>query len=585
MHGVEYAFERGDYSDWLTAGTELAWAITEPADYVDADELHNTPAVTAPGLDVADAFLFDDASVSSGSQLKEIAVSELDKRWGEAPLVASLPIPLVVGERFKLTATDTVIVPAEYGAITFQTDAREIPVNKSGFNGIYAYNAMHGTASLQGKVFVNMDSTATYRKLWLYTGTQPTVYDISLVGVPDNVRFHEVIGLLPSAIASGTTYKVEARESDGDYLEASRDYLPGDWTVTTTSTLTHTPGSPATWAEFGNTDVFPDVKYGVVPIAAIPQLTNAKLPDRIQQSKIPVPGLRYIADHIRGPGSTISSSPATVRSPETTLNGFDMSLVGNNQGLMGIELIFTLTNRLSNTVAFDQVANQDEASDHLTVRHFYEVDVATVLATPAYQASQLNGVVIAKQDVFNGANDIADITAYVGRTGQNRPVFYFIHDIEAGSESYTLSTQLFVSFLNSGTGQTGVPYTQHGTAYPFYSRIATAEITDASAFVANNGSTQSGTISNEDPEHIRVPQWEDASNFVCILYPSGELSEIADINKDTGLVREYISDMSKGSSSENIDVAWRNDTNYDIWCTPSAQSDSTPWSGRKLRLR
>ena len=56
---------------------------------IDAAHLHDTPALAVNHLADDDAFLLDDASVSTGSQLKEISVSELDKRWNPPPTAAS----------------------------------------------------------------------------------------------------------------------------------------------------------------------------------------------------------------------------------------------------------------------------------------------------------------------------------------------------------------------------------------------------------------------------------------------------------------------------------------------------------------
>ena len=54
------------------------------ASAVDGADLHNTPALTNSQLEGSDAILLDDASVTSGSELKEISITELDKRWASA---------------------------------------------------------------------------------------------------------------------------------------------------------------------------------------------------------------------------------------------------------------------------------------------------------------------------------------------------------------------------------------------------------------------------------------------------------------------------------------------------------------------
>ena len=50
---------------------------------IDGADLHNTPALFNSSLQSEDAVLLDDASVTSGSELKEISIAELDKRWGD----------------------------------------------------------------------------------------------------------------------------------------------------------------------------------------------------------------------------------------------------------------------------------------------------------------------------------------------------------------------------------------------------------------------------------------------------------------------------------------------------------------------
>ena len=68
------------------SGTESG--ILAPAEYarihaaIDAEHLHDTPQVDNAHIEGTDAILFDDASVSTGSQLREIPFSELDMRWG-----------------------------------------------------------------------------------------------------------------------------------------------------------------------------------------------------------------------------------------------------------------------------------------------------------------------------------------------------------------------------------------------------------------------------------------------------------------------------------------------------------------------
>ena len=52
---------------------------------IDASHLHDTPDIAAEHLSLSDAFLIDDASIAEGdgSQLREIRVDQLDKRWDQ----------------------------------------------------------------------------------------------------------------------------------------------------------------------------------------------------------------------------------------------------------------------------------------------------------------------------------------------------------------------------------------------------------------------------------------------------------------------------------------------------------------------
>lgn len=76
-------------ADHLPSASGSASGIIGPTEYtrihdsIDAAHLHDTPALLASHLDDADAVLIDDSSVADGqgSQLREVPLSELDKRW------------------------------------------------------------------------------------------------------------------------------------------------------------------------------------------------------------------------------------------------------------------------------------------------------------------------------------------------------------------------------------------------------------------------------------------------------------------------------------------------------------------------
>ena len=84
-----------EWRDLPTAGTQQA-GIIQPAEYVkinsaiQADDLHSTPQLAIEHLQPGDALLLDDASVTTGSELAEILVSELDQRWVGAAVESPL---------------------------------------------------------------------------------------------------------------------------------------------------------------------------------------------------------------------------------------------------------------------------------------------------------------------------------------------------------------------------------------------------------------------------------------------------------------------------------------------------------------
>ena len=84
-----------EWRDLPTASSQQA-GIIQPAEYIkinsaiQADDLHSTPQLANDHLQPTDALLLDDASVDSGSELAEVLVSELDKRWQGAAVESPL---------------------------------------------------------------------------------------------------------------------------------------------------------------------------------------------------------------------------------------------------------------------------------------------------------------------------------------------------------------------------------------------------------------------------------------------------------------------------------------------------------------
>ena len=123
------------------AGIITAAQFTKLEDAVEASTLHDTPALTNDQLQGADALLLDDASVAAGSQLREILISELDKRWNTANEIEPIAaVPATDG----YTVGDIINVSGSLYELVDDTDDSHIIRGTAGGYDNFYYGAGKG---------------------------------------------------------------------------------------------------------------------------------------------------------------------------------------------------------------------------------------------------------------------------------------------------------------------------------------------------------------------------------------------------------------------------------------------------------
>ena len=425
---IEYSWQSGDYSGWIKSGSAEAWAVVRP---------------------IEDKDLVPDQAGHEGEVLHTDGTTS---RWDTAArptAISKLPVPLVPRRRYVLTAQDSIDQSIRIVALQEQTTLRGIEFPSHAIvNGIRAFIPTfsgNNAAALRGKVFLSLHSVPSSAVTKIHLGTAlggQAEYTVAAASVPGETRLYEVSGLAYADIEPGTGYWVNVEFADGSFVYAPTVVQPGDWTAITAQSVTHTPGSSATWAEFGSPEPLPTNKLPY----QVSTWARTGNPDRIPPNKAPTPGISTVFDETPGPGFTVNGSSSTVDSSVTAPTpAFDLDTLdtpGQGNGYFVFECRFTLTNPLSNTIAFQAVANRDEAEDSRTANVSDDVSASTLKALTAYGPSSLVGHEIGRVSVYKAADELGIAIAYVSRDSNNQIGVWMKYEGSAGSENFTLSTTL-----------------------------------------------------------------------------------------------------------------------------------------------
>ena len=440
--------------------------------------------------------LVSDIPVASGYSVREFDDLELNTinidvdQWkrilsGRPVAITRLPVPLVPTHRYILSAPDTIDQSVKITALQEQTTLRgiEFPTHAV-VNGIRAFIPTYSgnnAAALRGKVFLSLHSVPPSAVSKIHLGTalgSQSEYTVAAASVPGETRLYEISGLSYNDIIVGTGYWVNVEFADGSFVYAPTAVAAGDWTARTAQSVVHSPGSAAVWAENGNADPF--------PVNKLPYQTEiwARVgnDDPLPIAKVPAPALQTVYDRDAGPGLIINGSNADARSGIVAPTPpFDMDATGRGSGVLEVEVEFSLTNRLSNTIAFQQVANRDEADDALTARVSNFTSISSLLALQAYTPSTVHAVEIGQVTVYKGSTELGDVIVYVSRDANNQIALWMLYNGQAGSENFTLSTTVTAYFQHHDAGpDAGQRYSQ-STVNP--SLATTAIATDTTIAV------------------------------------------------------------------------------------------------------
>ena len=200
---LTYKDGTAEWADLPSASGSQA-GIIHPAEYakinaaIDGATLHNTPMVANQHIAGADAVLFDDASVSVGSQLREITFDQLDERWVNEGDAAG-------GSLSSVAHDDTL-----QGSGTSSSELRvTTPLNKVGSDFIHHGLEGDGQTQQSGLIAQHLGDKPNASQLEDYTYT--TFYD------PGPRYTDEWIGIrIPIADKARVDhYEVYVSESDG----------------------------------------------------------------------------------------------------------------------------------------------------------------------------------------------------------------------------------------------------------------------------------------------------------------------------------------------------------------------------------
>ena len=432
----------------------------------------------------------------------ELEAGHIDVRQWQGALgitsdtVAKLPVPLVVGNSYRLTAADTIRQDGRVRALAEQPTLKGIEANQGNFNGVRSTAPGAGAfASLRNRVWVSLHAAPAAGKdvvrLWLGTTIANTAaYSVANSAVPGAGHTYLVDGTLNyDSITVDEFYYVNVEYSDGTFAYPSTPVPVAVWTATGQRTVVRTPGTPVDWAEFGNTDD--------IPLTKIPVMDNAHLPALIDEDKIP----RHITRSVNlldgaGTGLIISSSGAPAYAAPTGMTtAFDLDDASNQAGTLQVEGIISMSNRLSNTIAFNQAANQDDAVTTTTISgitFLNSVRMSTVYNSPANL-----GVLIGSATVYKGTSELGTLSLYISRDANNVMGYSLVYIGASGSDTWTFNmTAIRISVSRQDVGVVATPgdatilaagssTTAHTWAPKVLSDYIEGEITDAAPAAGN----------------------------------------------------------------------------------------------------
>lgn len=430
--------------------------ILMPAEYalihsaVQGADLHSTSQLTAASLQDEDAVLLDDASVTVGSELKEISFSELDKRWRTqaVPSGNTLPAHPHVGDQFRLLADYAVAHDPLVQGQTPQPTLVEYRFPDAGNAGpqyLYGYTAGYGGsghATLAGNVFLNYQgSLPADAKLIFYRegSDNRDEYEIADAFVPGFQHWYQVAGLSVGDIDdTGARFHLNLEWNSG----ADKTYA--DVTVDA-GFLAFAGGShgQAGWVP--------------APGIAAPWATQGQ-PNPRQ--------LLALTRLIDGPGAGFAVSDAATAkfgvfhafSPD-----FDLDDADKQQGEITTSIALRIETPGNASIGFNASDNSHTITQQTKVSIVFASDVREAAA---YAANATNGVLAASfpvyQTISGSRQQTGTLTVYQVKATNTHNLGYYYHwdpESVAGGSNFNIASTLRSDFTHNDGAGTGLPDT------------------------------------------------------------------------------------------------------------------------------
>ena len=428
---VQYDFEGRDYSDWLAVGTQ-DWAVLEP--------------ITVENL------LPD----QTGQRGKVLQSNGTGAYWGTKipAAISKLPVPLVVDDEYRLTATDSVRQPLTITLLNDQPSQtiRILAMSSNNLSGIRFRPASTAIAAYRNRATLDLhaapgadDSAITAVHIGTGVGNM-TRYTVAASPIAGGGHSYLISGLTYTTLTVGKAYKVLVEYADSTFYPASVSYQPGTWTATSQTALEHTPGVVAPPYEFGNTDLYPLSKIPPLPDSLL--VAPSALWAKAGMEKPVTAGVKELASNQTGPSIVISNSGQTAySSAQTASPAFDMDDSDKTHGVVEMEFSVALSRKSNNTIAFKQAANQDQADDASSERDDGFTTITELKATPVFAPSTANGVEIGNAiPIYQGVSKLGSVQFYLTRDADNNLSWHFVYTGEAATSTFDITSTVSVFF-------------------------------------------------------------------------------------------------------------------------------------------
>ena len=411
------------------------------ADAVSATDLHSTPQLANDHLAGDDAILLDDASVTSGSELKEVPVSELDKRWaGKAEAAASWAREGQTAPVQSFTEHQQAVFDMVSGTDHWK-DSTTIQVSFPN----QAAGVGAGSIAAIGTYVASVSVSPRQTNLWC------------AIKVPD-AEMGNV----------GHTLRLSIEESEGTGQPPILDWGTA---VATTGGFTYYAVQ------------VPDAPVGaVIRVEELDPLElNTDYIDSAQWRRAIVGhvGITF-AEQYPGVSPTTTTTDQLVAAAEALSPAFDLDDAVNQHGEFHVSVELKMTQSHS-TVSFTENAASPGAEDRQ--RTISAILFASDLREEdAFTTSNLKGLTIANVPVYAAATEQGRYYLLLVRDSANRVGLYRHWVGAAGSSGMTISAEVRVTFTPSDEARLPQSYSARGGL------IARIAVTTTSALTLPAGS-------------------------------------------------------------------------------------------------